>query len=104
MAVEQRPAAIVVLHPAVIFGVLFFEDSIDRLSEIVPHQNVFGRKGDVGHELAHTMVVRLLNIEQRSARSRDSALVALGVRRSRSSWISRLGRFVTLSFAGSGRR
>ena len=57
---HQRPAAMGALDAAQIVGDLGFEHRVDRLAEIVPQQNVFGRDGAVGLELEHPMAVGLL--------------------------------------------
>ncbi|MGY4594047.1 hypothetical protein ACVWXL_001793 [Bradyrhizobium sp. GM22.5] len=51
------------LHAAKIIGDLGFEHGIDRLGEIMPQQDVFGRNRAICLELEHPMAVGLLEAE-----------------------------------------
>ena len=70
---HQRPAAVRALNAAEVDRDLGFQRRIDRLAEIVPQQNVFGRDGRVGLKLEHEMTVRLPEIEETARGGADAA-------------------------------
>src|SRR5262249_32417398 len=56
------------LNAAQINADLALELGIDRLRQVMAHQNVFGRNGAVGFELKDPMPIRLLPLKQRTGR------------------------------------
>jgi hypothetical protein len=56
--VEQRPAAVRALHAPQINADLALELGINRLSQVMAHENIFGRNGAIGLELEDPMPIR----------------------------------------------
>ena len=75
---EQRPAAMRALDAAQIDRDFLFEHGIDRLSQIMPQQHVFGRNGGVSFELEHPMAVGALARQQRIRRASNAPLQRVG--------------------------
>ena len=82
VAVEQRPAAILVLDTAEIVRDLGFQRSVDRLGQIVPQQDILRRNRGVGFKLEHPVAVGLAMVQQSAARCRDAVFEGWRARRS----------------------
>jgi hypothetical protein len=73
-AVEQRPAAVLALAAAQVAGDLAFQAGVGRFAQVVHHQHVFGRDGDVRLQFVDPVAVRTLVGQQGRERPVDGAL------------------------------
>ncbi len=63
---KKRPAAIFRLNAAEIARDLGLEDSVDRLGQVMTHQDIFGGDRRIGLELENEMAVGALKCQKRA--------------------------------------
>ena len=78
--VDERPAAMIALHPAQIDGDQALELEVGRLAAEVPEQDVFGGNGRVRLEFEAPVAVLALRGQQRLRGARNVKLEGLGRR------------------------
>ena len=71
---HQRPATMGALNPAQVIGDLAFQHRVNRFTQIVAKQHIFGRDGAIGLEFKHPVSIGLPAVEQRLRRRSDARL------------------------------